>query len=56
MPTQVQKPLRKAGNQVPLLIFGLFPCSVVGYGSESAFTIRIRIQDSQIIADPDTQH
>jgi hypothetical protein len=40
------------GNQVYLLKL----VSVHAPGSRSAFSIRIRIQDSQLNADPDPQH
>jgi hypothetical protein len=46
------KAILKTGNQVNLLILVnfLFP------GSESAFLIRIRIQENKKNADPDLQH
>ncbi len=46
------KAFRKAGNQVYLLILDNFQAP----RSWSAFPIRIRIQDNQIVADPDPQH
>jgi hypothetical protein len=45
-------PFRKVGNQVYLLILVNFHAP----GSGSAFQKRIRIQNSQINADPDQQH
>ena len=47
MPMKVQKPLRKAGNQVSLLILVNFHAT--GSGSGSEFQIRIRIHDSQLM-------
>ncbi len=49
---EVQNPFRMAGNQVYLLIMVNFHAT----GSGSAFLIQTRIQDSQINADPDSQH
>ncbi len=48
IPTKVQKPFIKAGNQIYLLILVSFHAS----GSGSAFAIPIRIQDSHINPDP----
>jgi len=50
IPTKVQKPFWKARNQVYL--WSLVNFDAPGSGSASAFPIRLRIQDSQMNADP----
>jgi hypothetical protein len=55
MPTKVQKPCLKAGNQVYMLNL-LILVNFHAPKSGSAFSIRIRTQDSQINADPDPQY
>ncbi len=52
IPTNVQKPFWKAVNQDYLLIL----VNIYVPGSGFAYAIRIRIQDSRIIADSDPQH
>jgi hypothetical protein len=51
IPSKVQKPFQYAGNKVCKILV-----NVLAPGSGSAFPLGVRIQDSQMNADPDPQH